>query len=125
MECMRATIEHDPYVEGCFTGYSGVLERVVLKKDRYLNPPPPQPKPVRPPAPEKPAAQPTAQSSAASPVRVTMAEHPLFAPRPSTAPSQSAALDVARALSPADAAGTSACATAEEVQATTEIEEEM
>jgi 3'-5' exoribonuclease len=83
MECMRALIEQDPYVEGCFTGYSGVLERVVLKKERYLNPPPPAPKPVIPPqvnaehGPES-AAEP-------APKRVPMAEHPLFAPRPQAA----------------------------------------
>jgi len=71
MECMRSLIEHDPYVEGCFTGYSGVLERVVLKKDRYLNPPPPKPKAIRPPAPVEPQEP---------PARVAMAEHHLFAP---------------------------------------------
>src|SRR5204862_6412883 len=47
MECMRALIEQDPYIEGCFTGYSGVLERSVLKKEPYLNPAPPRP--VAPP----------------------------------------------------------------------------
>jgi len=36
MECMRALAEHDRQVEGCFTNYSTALERVVLKKDRYL-----------------------------------------------------------------------------------------
>ena len=80
MECMRAVIEHDPYVEGCFTGYSGVLERVVLKKDRYLNPPPPKAKVVRPAAPEPPPA--TLAPPSVPPARVPMAEHPLFAPRP-------------------------------------------
>jgi 3'-5' exoribonuclease len=84
MECMRDLIDQDPYVEGCFTGYSGVLDRVVLKKDRYLNPPPPQPKPVRTPVAEqpKPAAPPAEPEPPAAPGRVTMAEHPLFAPRP-------------------------------------------
>jgi 3'-5' exoribonuclease len=63
MESMRALIERDRQVEGCFTSYNTALERVVLKKDRYLNPPPP--------AEPKPAAAP------AAPV-----EHPLFAPQP-------------------------------------------
>ncbi|HTS63753.1 MAG TPA: HD domain-containing protein [Candidatus Acidoferrales bacterium] len=59
MECMRALIEHDRQVEGCFTTFNGALERVVLKKDRYLSPP----------------AAPAAPAPAA-------AEHPLFAPVP-------------------------------------------
>ena len=39
MECMRALVEHDRQVEGCFTAYNGPLERSVLKKDLFLNPP--------------------------------------------------------------------------------------
>jgi putative nucleotidyltransferase with HDIG domain len=35
MECMRALVEHDRQLEGCFTGYSSALERTVLKMDRY------------------------------------------------------------------------------------------
>ena len=27
-------------MEGCFTGYSSALDRTVLKKDRFLDPPP-------------------------------------------------------------------------------------
>jgi 3'-5' exoribonuclease len=38
MECMRALIERDRQVEGCFTGFNPVLERSALKKDRFLNP---------------------------------------------------------------------------------------
>ena len=37
MECMRALIENDRQVEGCFTAYSSALERTALKKERYLN----------------------------------------------------------------------------------------
>jgi 3'-5' exoribonuclease len=37
MECMRALIENDRQVEGCFTSYHPALERSALKKDRYLN----------------------------------------------------------------------------------------
>jgi len=37
MECMRALIEKDPQAEGLFTGWSNSLERVALRKNRYLN----------------------------------------------------------------------------------------
>jgi 3'-5' exoribonuclease len=37
MECMRALIENDRQLEGCFTSYSSALERTALKKDRFLN----------------------------------------------------------------------------------------
>jgi 3'-5' exoribonuclease len=40
MECMRAFIEKDRHVEGCWTSYSSSLERTVLKKSRYLEDPP-------------------------------------------------------------------------------------
>ena len=36
MECMRALVENDRQLEGCFTSYSSALERTVLKMDRYL-----------------------------------------------------------------------------------------
>jgi 3'-5' exoribonuclease len=35
MECMRALIENDRQLEGCFTNYSSALERTALKMDRY------------------------------------------------------------------------------------------
>jgi 3'-5' exoribonuclease len=35
MECMRALVENDRQLEGCFTSYSSALERTVLKMDRY------------------------------------------------------------------------------------------
>ena len=41
MESMRALIETDRQVEGCFTAYNGPLERAILKKDLFLNPEPP------------------------------------------------------------------------------------
>ena len=37
MECMRALIENDRQVEGCFTTYNPALERPALKMDRYWN----------------------------------------------------------------------------------------
>jgi 3'-5' exoribonuclease len=75
MECMRALIENDRQLEGCFTNYNSALARPALKKDRYLNgsaeapgtrttPPPEQ----APPA----AAEPAAES------------HPLFTARPAS-----------------------------------------
>ena len=66
MEAMRAQIENDRQVEGCFTSYNPALDRAALKKDRYLNPPaaanppaanlPAAPKSLVPPPPPPPAA---------------------------------------------------------------------
>ena len=88
MESMRAMIEGDRQVEGCFTVFNAALERPALKKDRFLNPEPAQPK--RPPAP--PAAMcanggaPEAKGSAApSTAPPAAAAHPLFAPKPESA----------------------------------------
>ncbi len=39
MECMRALVEKDRQVEGVFTGYSPAIERCILKKAKYLDPP--------------------------------------------------------------------------------------
>jgi 3'-5' exoribonuclease len=36
MECMRAWLEKDRYVGGCWTGYNGTLDRSVLKKRKFL-----------------------------------------------------------------------------------------
>ena len=51
MEAMRALIENDRQLEGCFTTYNSALERSALKKDRYLNPAPPAPPDAKPAAP--------------------------------------------------------------------------
>jgi 3'-5' exoribonuclease len=40
MACMRALIEHDRQVEGCFTTYNAALARPALKMHSYLNPTP-------------------------------------------------------------------------------------
>jgi 3'-5' exoribonuclease len=57
MECMRALVESDRQVEGCFTAYNAPLERAILKKDRFLNPEPESPKvAVAPPPVPAPAA---------------------------------------------------------------------
>ncbi len=37
MECMRALIDNDRQLDGCFTTFNSALERTALKKDRYLN----------------------------------------------------------------------------------------
>ncbi len=67
MECMRALVEKDRQVEGCWTSYSSTLERSVLKKAKYLGeeaeavPAPVQaapPAPAPAPAPDVPAAPP-------------------------------------------------------------------
>jgi 3'-5' exoribonuclease len=61
MECMRRLLETDRQVDGCFTSYSSSLDRVLLKKERYLNgasdaaastAEPPPPKPLAPAKPE-------------------------------------------------------------------------
>jgi 3'-5' exoribonuclease len=41
MEAMRVCVERDKNVDGEFTGWISALERVVLKKERFLSPPPP------------------------------------------------------------------------------------
>jgi 3'-5' exoribonuclease len=81
MESMRALIERDRQVEGCFTSYNTALERVVLKKDRYLNPPPPAAAETRPPAPPAAPKDPAERTAPERPP----AEHPLFAPARETA----------------------------------------
>ncbi len=93
MECMRALIEHDRQVEGCYTTYSAALERVALKKDRYLNGAPaprvraaaqpngsaPVPKPAQPLAP---AVQVNPVAAPPPPPAPVQAQHPLFANKP-------------------------------------------
>lgn len=37
MECMRALVDKDRQVEGCWTGYSAALDRAILKKQKYLD----------------------------------------------------------------------------------------
>jgi 3'-5' exoribonuclease len=79
MECMRALIDNDRQVEGCFTTYNTALERVALKKDRYLNPAPAAPRPAAP-APSNGVLRETEPAApVASPA---LAAHPLFAPKP-------------------------------------------
>jgi 3'-5' exoribonuclease len=77
MECMRALIEHDRQLEGCFTTYNTVLARPALKMDRYLNGPEEPPHPPASASPEPSAADP-ADARVAEPA---LAAHPLFAPK--------------------------------------------
>ena len=77
MECMRALIENDRQLEGCFTTFNGVLSRAALKKERYLGGEPPKP-PI--PATDNGSA-PSAGPSTPAPA----AAQPLFAPAPASA----------------------------------------
>jgi 3'-5' exoribonuclease len=54
MECMRGLIERDRQIEGVWTGYSSALDRSVLKKAKFLDPPvvTPAPPVAKPKAPE-------------------------------------------------------------------------
>ena len=71
MECMRALIENDRQVEGCFTSFHQVLSRSALKKDRFLRG-----------KPEPPPRAPATAARAAVPVAPpALATHPLFAPK--------------------------------------------
>ena len=72
MECMRALVDGDRQVEGCFTAFSSSLERAVLKKSKYLAGPSAAPRAPRAPAGEP--AIPTAPIATPSQVN-----HPLFA----------------------------------------------
>ena len=84
MECMRAMLAKDRHVDGCFTGYNPALDRTVLKKDRFLQGPPP---PVRKPQPPPPIEAPP-EPQVPTPVPAVpnhtpeTAIHPLFAGGP-------------------------------------------
>jgi 3'-5' exoribonuclease len=70
MECMRAFIEKDRLVDGCWTSYVSSLDRSVLKKRKYLEQqsapvPVPAPNIAEPPQPAPPQTQ--QQVAAASP----------------------------------------------------------
>ena len=62
METVRGSIDRDKQIEGNFTGWVSSLERVLLKKDRFMSPPV-----------EKPAAP--APSPAAGPTGATQPKH--------------------------------------------------
>jgi 3'-5' exoribonuclease len=80
MECMRNMLARDRHVDGCFTGYNPALDRTVLKKDRFLDPPPQPPLPI----PSTPAARPE-PPPAPLPlplIQPEQASHPLVAAAP-------------------------------------------
>jgi 3'-5' exoribonuclease len=73
MECARAAVENDRLIEGEWTGYISPLDRSLLKKQRFLEPPPPatqaarandsrppEPKPAVPPKRPEPEPSPFA-----------------------------------------------------------------
>jgi 3'-5' exoribonuclease len=85
MECMRALIESDRQVEGCFTTYNNALSRTALKKDRYLNPASAAAAvavaaPSAVAAPEKPASQKASAGLSSAPA--PKPDHTLFAVPP-------------------------------------------
>jgi len=63
MEAMRALIENDRQLEGCFTSFNAALERPALKMDRFMNPPPART--AAPPAAAETGRQPQAGADAA------------------------------------------------------------
>jgi 3'-5' exoribonuclease len=71
MESMRAQIDNDRQLEGCFTSYNQALERASLKKEKYLQPAPSAPAP----APSQPAAKPAPPVPDHVPAQTA---HPLF-----------------------------------------------
>jgi 3'-5' exoribonuclease len=83
MECMRALIENDRQVDGCFTSYSATLARSALKMERFLHPAPAEPRA------QANAAGQNGASSVSEPPRPTvqpaMASHPLFSAKPDSA----------------------------------------
>jgi 3'-5' exoribonuclease len=100
MECMRALIENDRQVDGCFTTYNTALGRTALKIDKYRGQPEPRRDAVgggsatglaagngqadgAPPARTLEAKQPQETASSPAPAAAgALAAHPLFAPRP-------------------------------------------
>jgi 3'-5' exoribonuclease len=57
MEAVRGAIEKDKLVSGAFTAFVPSLERPILKKDRYLNPPPAEPSAPSPVIKQQPGPQ--------------------------------------------------------------------
>ena len=99
MECMRALLGKEPQAESLFTPWSSALERVALRKDRYLSTPRPDGQAAPEPAttvPESPGESGSAAESdadAAAAVALTEGSLPSISgravpaqPKPKTAP---------------------------------------
>jgi len=74
MEAMRALIETDRQVEGCFTTFNPALERPALKMDRFMHPSPPR-APALAAAPGEAPGEPRPKTEAPP-------AHPAFAAKP-------------------------------------------
>jgi 3'-5' exoribonuclease len=80
MECMRALIENDRQVDGCFTTFHTALGRAALKKDRYLEGAVPPARTAETAAGEPAAAAPDSTEEAGpKSAYPPAAVHPLFA----------------------------------------------
>jgi 3'-5' exoribonuclease len=79
MESMRALIAGDRQVEGCFTAYNTALERAVLKKELFLNPPPEAPRAPAAPPPPAPARNGTANPDSSFADKLKQALQPVSA----------------------------------------------
>ncbi len=69
MDALRNALKRDPHLEGEFTGWISSLERILLKKDKFLKEEPPAPVTEGPPPPpmQKPAPAPPVPVSTAPP----------------------------------------------------------
>jgi 3'-5' exoribonuclease len=67
MECMRVLVDKDRLVEGDWTTYSPSLERVVLKKMKYLAGAPAADESAAPPEPAPPAEAPSRKAKPPEP----------------------------------------------------------
>jgi len=102
MECMRHLLETDRQVDGNFTGYSSSLERVLLKKERYLDGTPDAgPKPAAAPAPIMAQAPAPPRTPAPAPAPVPQAP---ALPKSAAAPKPSSVFGdkLVQALQPAE-----------------------
>ncbi|MBV9505603.1 MAG: HD domain-containing protein [Acidobacteriia bacterium] len=79
MECMRALIERDRQVEGCFTTYNAALSRTALKKDRYLTGVEQRARAASAPSPTPPPSADLPDPPSPRPAEPALAAHPLFA----------------------------------------------
>ncbi len=83
MESMRALIDNDRQVEGCFTSYNSALGRTALKKDRFLNgaaAPAVSARVVSAPPVDDPLEAPSASEAAAAPPAPKPPAHPVARP---------------------------------------------